>query len=67
VTVAVTFALKVTEALGTPMHHWSVRVTVTEALWPARSRPLPLALMVPTVPVTRQLIGPPLAVTFTEQ
>ena len=45
----------------------SCRVTWTAALWPAARLPLPPALMLPLVPDTRQLTGPPLAVTVTEQ
>ncbi|MFB9831762.1 hypothetical protein, partial [Actinoallomurus acaciae] len=42
-------------------------MTVTYAVRPAGSVPLPLALMFPLVPVTLHSAGPPVAVTVAEQ
>jgi hypothetical protein len=56
-----------TEPLPPLRQMLSCRVTLTDALCPADRLPLPLALMLPFVPVTRQVTGPPCAVTVTEQ
>ena len=56
-----------TEPLPPLRQMLSCRETVTEVLWPAARLPLPVAEMLPLVPVTRQLTGPPRAVTVIEQ